>query len=48
MSKVQGVDLSKVKITLKDVFTVRGNSITVWENQPVKVASRRIVNACLR
>jgi hypothetical protein len=39
MSKVQGVDLSKVKITLKDVFAVRGNSITVWENQPVKVAS---------
>jgi hypothetical protein len=47
-SKVKGVDLSKVRITLKDVFTVRGNSITVWQNQPVKAASRRLTTLCLR
>jgi hypothetical protein len=46
-SRVEGVDLSMLKITLKEAFTVRGNSITVWENQP-KTASRRLISSCLR
>jgi hypothetical protein len=47
-SHVKGVDLSKIKIELRDVFTVSGNTITVWQNQPVKPASRRLVARCLR
>jgi hypothetical protein len=47
-SQVKGVDLSMIKIQLRDVFTVAGNTITVWNNQPVKQASRRLVSRCLR
>jgi hypothetical protein len=46
-SHVQGVDLSMIKIRIRDAFTVSGNTITVWENQPVKPASRRLVAGCL-
>jgi hypothetical protein len=48
LAKMQGVDLSKVKISLRDVFTVSGNTITTWLSQPVKPASRRLVATCLR
>lgn len=47
-AKVKGVDLSKLKIQLSDVFTVKKNTITVWRNQPVKPASLRLVSRCLR
>jgi hypothetical protein len=47
-SHVKGVDLSMIKIRLRDVFTVSGNAITVWNSQPVKPASRRLVASCLR
>jgi hypothetical protein len=47
-SHVKGVDLSMLKVQLRDVFTVTGNTITVWNNQPVKPASRRLVAKCLR
>jgi hypothetical protein len=48
LAKTQGVDLSRFKITLRDVFTVSGNTITTWYSQPVKPASRRLVAGCLR
>jgi hypothetical protein len=47
-AKVKGVDLTKIKIRLRDVFTVKGNTITGWRNQPVKPASRRLIGVCLR
>ena len=47
-SHVKGVDLSLIKIHLRDVFTVSGNTITVWESQPVKLTSRRLIASCLR
>lgn len=46
-ARVQGVDLSKIKMRLSDVYTVSGNTITAWSSQPVKLASRRIVARCL-
>jgi hypothetical protein len=48
IAKTQGVDLSKIKITRRDVFTVSGNTITAWYSQPFKPASRRLVAGCLR
>jgi hypothetical protein len=48
LAKMPGVDLSKIQISLRDVFTVSGNTITTWYSQPVKPASRRLVAGCLR
>ena len=42
------VDLSEVKIQLPHSLTVKQNTLAVWDNQPVKNASRRLISGYLR
>jgi hypothetical protein len=47
-SPVQWISLAKAKAVIRQSLTLHGNSVTVWQNHPVKSASRSRVLSCIR
>ena len=47
-AQVQGISLAKAAAVIRQSLGLHGNAVTIWENHPVKAASRARVLGCLR